>query len=107
MISLATDNAKELLLGNIKSTAETGNLFIALYSLGVPTKDILKISVKVLGPIVESFKNENRLRSHKTKKDLLSAIKHSTLDDTTKSSLIALYYYGQELTGLASFFGIN
>ena len=45
MISLATDNAKELLLGNIKSTAETGNLFIALYSLGVPTKDILKISV--------------------------------------------------------------
>lgn len=107
MISLATDNAKELLLGNIKSTAETGNLFIALYSLGVPTKDILKISVKVLGPIVESFKNENRLRSHKTKKDLLSAIKHSTLDDTTKSSLTALYYYGQELTGLASFFGIN
>jgi hypothetical protein len=35
MISLSTDNAKELLLGLINSTPDTANLFIAMLSAGL------------------------------------------------------------------------
>jgi hypothetical protein len=48
MISLSTDNAKELLLGLINSTPDTANLFIAMLSAGLEMQDIITIASTTL-----------------------------------------------------------
>lgn len=105
MISLATDNAKELLLGNIQSTPETANMFVALYALGVSTDDIIKISTAVFKPIIDKQKSQNRLRQ-RVDRDFLKGVEKYA-DKANKTALSQLYYFGQELTALGSFFGIN
>jgi hypothetical protein len=108
MISLATDNAKELVLGEINSTPELANMFVAMISLGVSMKDILRISTTIFEPIVSALKR-NRLAEGVAKKvDILKLAKEIFKSDSNNyKSFTVLFNAGQEMTELAKFFKIN
>lgn len=107
LISLSTDNAKELLLNRIRATPQLTNLHLAMLSLGFTIEETLQISMNCFDVILEKMK-QNRFYVKENSLDLIKII--NSLDVKKypfKQSLLQIAYYGQEMTQLARFYKIN
>jgi hypothetical protein len=65
-ISLATDNAKELVLARINATPELMSIPITMLTLGIPPKQVLEVCIICLDPIAKKLRS-NKLQSAGTK----------------------------------------
>jgi len=52
-ISLATDNAKELVLARINATPELMSMPLAMLTLGMPPKQVIDVCINLLDPIAK------------------------------------------------------
>lgn len=105
-ISLATDNAKELVLARINATPELMSMPLAMLTLGMPPKQVMDVCINLLDPIAKMLQ-KNRLQesANANVRNLIASCKE--YDDTTKQSLIKIFDFAQELRAITSFFKVN
>lgn len=106
-ISLATDNAKELVLARINATPELMSMPIAMLTLGIPPKQVLDICITCLDPIAKQLRR-NRLQNPEYV-NVRQLIENDTInfDENTRQSLLKVYDAAQEMRAITSFFKIN
>lgn len=105
-ISLATDNAKELVLARIKASPELMSIPITMLTLGIPPKQVLDVCITCLDPIYQKLQR-NRLQNPGSG-NVRNLIRDATEFDTvTKESLLKVYDAAQEMRAITSFFKIN
>lgn len=106
MISLATDNAKELALSKINATPELMSMHIALLTLGVHPKTVLDIGMNLLQPIADKLSYNNAQNgSNVNVRKLIES--ETSYDNETKDSLLKVYDFAQQLRILTQFFKVN
>lgn len=106
-ISLATDNAKELVLARINATPELMSIPVTMLTLGMPPKQVLDICITCLDPIAKSLKYNRLQEAGTTNVRKLIANNNTDFDEVTKKSLLAIYDAAQEMRAITSFFKIN
>lgn len=109
LISLATDNAKELKLYIMNSTPELAKAYISLFTLGYTWEEALRIGMILFEPIIEEMKTNRLYKASDT--DVYGAIQKcldkNIFDEVTANSLIEVFKFADEITGLSAFFKIN
>ena len=106
MISLATDNAKELKLAKINATPDLMSMHIALLTLGVPPKTVVDIGMNLLYPVAKML--ETNPAEDNGYHDVKGAIENcGEFDTVTKESLLKVYEIAQQLRMITSFFKVN
>jgi hypothetical protein len=89
-ISLATDNAKELVLARIKASPELMSIPITMLTLGIPPKQVLDVCITCLDPIYQKLQR-NRLQNPGSG-NVRNLIRDATeFDAVTKESLLKVY----------------
>ena len=106
LISLATDNAKELLLDRINAIPELSNMHIALFTLGFSVQEVLEISMNLFDPLVKALR-VNRFKEKKNKESIRTLINRIYQDDVNLPSLLKIQDVAQEMTLIAKVLKIN
>ena len=106
LISLATDNAKELLLDRINAVPELSSMHIALFSLGFSVQEVVQISITLFEPLVQELRI-NRFNASSSKVDISNLISKVFIDDVNLDALLKVQAVAAEFTGLARILKIN
>ena len=106
LISLATDNAKELLLDRINAIPELSNMHVALFTLGFSVREVLEISMNLFDPLAKALR-VNRFHEVKKKESIRSLILRTYKGDTNLESLLKIQDVGEEMTLISKVLKIN
>lgn len=107
LISLATDNAKELALARMNVTEDVAKGMVTMFYLGFSVEEALLVYRCCMDEVVSELET-NPFMSQGFKPNPTNLIKNSKkLDDNTKNSLVMVFKVGDEITELARFFKIN
>lgn len=108
MISLAVDNAKELLLSQIYAGPEMMSMHIALIQMGFTIDEMVQIATTLFKPIQQGLKN-NRFGkgSPVSIESSIKKLGDKAGQAENARSLKKVYQVAQELTLMAKFFKIN
>lgn len=107
LISLATDNAKELALARMNVSEDVAKGMITMFSLGFSVEETLLVYRCCMDGVVSGLET-NPFASRGLKPNPLNLIKgDKKLDDVTSQSLVTVFKIGDEITELARFFKIN
>lgn len=110
LISLATDNAKELQLEKINADPDLASFPVAMLILGIDCKSVLTVCVDHLGVILKELQ-KNRFGTGNTKVSVDEIIgklkKEGIFDEKTANSLRTISKVAQELRYITSFFKVN
>lgn len=106
MISLATDNAKELTLARINANPQLMSMPITMLTLGMDPKAVIDICVNLLDPIAKKMAG-NRFQSqgNTNVRNLIQT--EESYDEDTRASLLKVFDVAQELRTITSFFKVN
>lgn len=113
LISLATDNAKELFLEQINCNPDTAKGLIALFSLGFTIEESLAIYYFKIGDVIKGISANRNHTKNKTvntvvKNIISESIKNRNQDDEiTWKSIQSVFRLADEMTSLAQVFSIN
>lgn len=107
LISLSTDNAKELLLDRIKAIPKLSNMHAALLTLGFSVKETLEISMNLFEPLVKEI-NVNRFEGKKKQESIYKMISRIYATDAeTRNSLLQIQVVAQEMTLISRILKVN
>lgn len=106
LLSLATDNAKELALARINANPQLMSMPIAMLTLGMDPKSVIDICINILDPIARKMEGNRLQESVPTNVRKLIANEDS-YDDITRQSLLRIFDFAQELRTITAFFKVN
>ena len=107
LISLSTDNAKELLLDRIKAIPKLSNMHAALLTLGFSVKETLEISMNLFEPLVKEI-NVNRFNGKKKQESIYKMISRIYAgDEKNLNSLLKIQAVAQEMTLISRILKVN
>jgi len=107
LISLSTDNAKELLLDRIKAIPKLSNMHAALLTLGFSVKETLEISMNLFEPLVKEI-NVNRFNGKKKQESIYKMISRIYAGDGNNlNSLLKIQAVAQEMTLISRILKVN
>ena len=110
LISLATDNAKELRLASLNAPIELISIPLALTIYGIDVRSMVDICMHVLTPVLKQI-TQNRFdpkyKKLEVKDAIRACVKAKQLSEKTGESLLQVVRLATELRYLTSFYKIN
>lgn len=106
LLSLATDNAKELALARINANPQLMSLPIAMLTIGMDPKSVIDVCINVLDPIARKMEG-NRLQDNVSTNVRKLILNEDSYDEVTRQSLLRIFDFAQELRTITSFFKVN